>query len=214
MPARRRSTRLLDLDGTLVAPAPGIIGSCRYALEQLGVPPPDPADLRWIIGPPLRASFAALLGEGGDPEAALRHYRERYAASGLYEATPYPAILEVLEERKRSGDRLILCTAKPWVFAERVVSHFGFAPLLSAVYGPELDGRFDDKADLIERLLQVEALDADAVSMVGDREHDVRAAARNGVPTIGVLWGYGSEAELTNAGAALLIREPRELLST
>jgi phosphoglycolate phosphatase-like HAD superfamily hydrolase len=51
------------------------------------------------------------------------------------------------------GARLILCTAKPKIFAERVVEHFGFASLLSAVYGPELDGRFDDKGDLIEHLL-------------------------------------------------------------
>ena len=48
--------------------------------------------------------------------------------------------------------------------------------------------------------------------MVGDREHDVHAAARNGIPSIGVLWGFGGEAELKNAGATLIIREPGELL--
>jgi len=212
MPARKRSTLLLDLDGTLVDPAPGIIGSCRFALTELGVPVPDDADLSWIIGPPLRASFAKLLGERGDPEAALRLYRQSYTSGGLYDAMPYETMLEVLQQRVASGSRLILCTAKPRIFAERVVEHFGFAPLLSAVYGPELDGRFDDKGDLIEHLLEVELLSPDQVCMVGDREHDVLAAARHGIPTVGVLWGYGSEAELTGAGAAVVIREPRELL--
>ena len=37
--------------------------------------------------------------------------------------------------------------------------------------------------------------------MVGDRSFDVVGAARNGVPTVGVLWGYGSAEELRNAGA-------------
>ena len=212
MPVRRRSTLLLDLDGTLVDPAPGIIGSCRFALAQLGAPVAEEADLTWIIGPPLRASFAKLLGEGGDPEAALDLYRQRYTSGGLYDAVAYPTMLEVLRQRVAADSRLILCTSKPRVFAERVVEHFGFAPLLNAVYGPKLDGRFDDKGDLIEHLLEVEHLSADQVCMIGDREHDVRAAARHGIPTVGALWGYGTEAELTGAGAAVVIREPRELL--
>jgi phosphoglycolate phosphatase len=47
--------------------------------------------------------------------------------------------------------------------------------------------------------------------MVGDREHDVFAAARHGIPTVGVLWGYGGRAELEAAGAALLIETPEAL---
>lgn len=49
--------------------------------------------------------------------------------------------------------------------------------------------------------------------MVGDREHDVLAAAQNGTPDVGVLWGQGSAAELEAAGAAIIIREPFELLA-
>ena len=40
--------------------------------------------------------------------------------------------------------------------------------------------------------------------MVGDREHDVKGAARNGLPCIGALYGYGSAAELHAAGAVAL----------
>jgi len=212
MPVRKRPILLLDLDGTLVDPAPGIIGSTQYVLRELGLPVPEATDLRWVIGPPLRVTFAKLLGREADVEAAVRLYRERYADGPLFDAEPYPTMHEVLETRVRSGTRLILCTAKVKSFAQRVVDHFGFSPLLSAVYGPELGGRFDDKGDLIEHLLASEALGPDQVCMVGDREHDVHAATRNGVPSIGVLWGYGSEAELKGAGVTLIIREPRELL--
>ena len=37
--------------------------------------------------------------------------------------------------------------------------------------------------------------------MIGDRMHDVQAARANAVRSIGVLYGFGSEAELRNAGA-------------
>ena len=41
MPIRARSTLLLDLDGTLVDPAPGILGCYRRALASFSVFPPD-----------------------------------------------------------------------------------------------------------------------------------------------------------------------------
>ena len=37
--------------------------------------------------------------------------------------------------------------------------------------------------------------------MVGDREHDVLGARENGLPCIGVLFGYGSRQELEAAVA-------------
>ena len=212
MAARRRKTLLLDLDGTLVDPAEGIIGSCRYAMARMGHPINDDEDLNWIIGPSLRTTFARLLGERGDPELAVRHYRERYLEWGLTAAAPYPGVPEALAERRAGGTRFFLCTAKPAVFAKRVVEVFGFVDLLDGVYGPELDGRFDDKGDLIAHLMDVERLQKDELCMVGDREQDVRAARRNGIPTVGVLWGYGGRDELSAAGAEIIIASPAELV--
>ena len=36
--------------------------------------------------------------------------------------------------------------------------------------------------------------------MVGDRDHDVLGALQNGLPCLGVTWGYGSVEELLTAG--------------
>ncbi len=55
---------LVDLDGTLVDPKPGLIGSIQYALDKLGHPVPPADELLWMIGPPLRVSFPAA-GLGG-----------------------------------------------------------------------------------------------------------------------------------------------------
>jgi phosphoglycolate phosphatase len=41
--------------------------------------------------------------------------------------------------------------------------------------------------------------------MVGDRRHDVEGAHANGLEAVGVLWGYGSRAELEAAGADVLL---------
>jgi phosphoglycolate phosphatase len=204
----RRSALLVDLDGTLTDPAEGIIGCFRLALETLGRIAPPAAELHWIIGPPLRGCFAEALNGEGDPEEALQHYRARYSTTGLFEAFVYDGVQETLTELRATGMRLFLCTAKPLVYAERILTHFGLEHHFEAAYGDELGGRFQDKADLIAHILEREKLDADDCCMWGDRKHDVLAATRNGIPTIGALWGYGGAEELRAAGAAAFCEAP------
>ena len=207
----RRGALLVDLDGTLTDPAEGIIGCFRLALETLGRIAPPAAELHWIIGPPLRGCFAEALNGEGDPEEALKIYRGRYSTDGLFEAFVYDGVKETLGELRAAGTRLFLCTAKPLVFAERILGHFDLARHFEGSYGDELGGRFQDKADLIAHILERERLEAHDCCMWGDRKHDVLAAARHGIPTIGALWGYGGADELRAAGAAALCEAPLQV---
>jgi phosphoglycolate phosphatase len=207
----RRSALLIDLDGTLTDPAEGIVGCFRMALEALGQNPPPAAELTWIIGPPLRGCFAEFLGAQGDPEEALKVYRSRYATVGLFEAVVYDGVDEALADLRASGARLFLCTAKPVVYAERILRHFNLDRHFEAAYGDELGGRFQDKADLVAHILETEGLEAADCCMWGDRKHDVLAANRHAIPTIGALWGYGGADELRAAGAAVLCASPSEV---
>ena len=47
--------------------------------------------------------------------------------------------------------------------------------------------------------------------MVGDRENDIRGARENQLFSVGVLYGYGSRAELEEAGAAAIAETVEEL---
>jgi phosphoglycolate phosphatase len=47
--------------------------------------------------------------------------------------------------------------------------------------------------------------------MIGDRAHDIRAGRACRTRTIGVLWGAGDHAELTDAGADHIVGHPSEL---
>ena len=206
-----RNVLLVDLDGTLIDPAEGIVGCFRFALEALGRPAPAAADLTGIIGPPLRRSFAERLGGAVDAEAALAIYRSRYASEGIFEAIVYEGVPGALEALNDAGARLILCTAKPHVYAIRILERFDLARHFEAAYGAELDGRFEDKGDLIAHILDKSGIDASDCVMWGDRKHDVVAARRHAIPTIGALWGYGGADELREAGAAALCAAPVEV---
>ena len=202
---------LVDLDGTLVDPKPGLIGSIQYALQQLGEPVPHADELLWMIGPPFRVSFPKLLGRNDRTEEAIAHYRRRYFDGGMYDAIVYQGIIEALDALAASGCRLFVATAKPHFYAKPILEHFDLARRFIAIHGPELDGTRDHKSDLIAHMIAEHRIRPETALMIGDREHDVIAAKRNGMRAIGVTWGYGSIDELTAAGASALCEAPLSL---
>ncbi len=202
---------LVDLDGTMIDPKPGIVGSVQFALERLGRDVPAVRDLEWVIGPPLRVTFAKLGLVDGGIEEALRLYRENYRAGAMYDFVVYQGIADALATLAGQGHRLIVATSKPHVFARPIIERAELAHYYSAIHGAELDGRHDDKAELIAHIVDVEGVDRASAVMVGDRLFDVVGAKRNDIPCIGVTWGYGSPEELSEAGAAALCRAPRDL---
>ncbi len=204
---------LLDLDGTLTDPQIGITRCIGHALVSMGQTPPETRDLLFAIGPPLRASFATLLNttDTVQIETAMTLYRERFATIGLFENTVYDGVPDMLANLGSAGYRLFLATAKPHVYATRILKHFNLHLPFASIYGAELDGTHQDKRDLLAFLLAREPLDAESCVMVGDRLHDIHAAQANGCASIGVTWGYGSATEL--AGADERCDGPRKLLS-
>ena len=209
----RTSNLLFDLDGTLTEPALGITRSYQYALAALGRDVPPAGELLHFIGPPIRKNFALLLG-AGEPalvERAVSLYRERYAHTGLFENEVYPGVEAMLEDLRAAGLRLFVATSKPAPFIAPILERFRLAHFFSGAYGPPFDGTLDDKADLLAHLISAERLDPAATLMIGDREHDVFAARRNHVRTVGVTYGYGTREELSAAGADFICDTPAEV---
>lgn len=203
---------LFDLDGTLTDPAMGITGSIRYALKQMNRPIPSHEELLAFIGPPLIPAFESMLGmTNAEAKEALRHYRVYFSETGLFENTPYPGIDEALTRLTNRGIRLYVATSKPEVFAERILRHFGLAHHFAGICGASLDETRTAKGDVIRYALGKIDDPAARILMVGDRQHDVLGAEENGLPAMGVLWGYGSREELTDAGARILADSPEKM---
>ncbi|WP_104162157.1 HAD family hydrolase [Arthrobacter sp. ZGTC212] len=66
--------------------------------------------------------------------------------------------------------------------------------------------------DILQSALDSSSLTAEDTIFVGDSVWDVKAAAELKIPTIGLLCGGTSEAELRDAGATEIWENPRELL--
>lgn len=192
---------LFDLDGTLTDPASGITRCIQHALLKLGRRPPPAEHLLRYIGPPLRGTFVELLAteESAMIDAAIAHYRERFAEVGMYENEVYRDVPSGLMQLRDAGHRLWVVTSKPQVYALRIVEHFGLTSLFQGVCGSELSGENVEKTELITHVLTCERLDPSSTWMIGDRAQDITGGRASGTGTIGVLWGYGSEEELAKA---------------
>ncbi|MDH6279569.1 phosphoglycolate phosphatase [Prescottella agglutinans] len=195
---------LFDLDGTLTDSALGIHNGFRHALAAVGRPEPTAEMLATVIGPPLMDSMHAMGLDEATTAAALAAYFDRYDAVGWSENEVYDGIEPMLTLARDTGARLAVATSKTEKFAIRILEHFGLAGYFEVIGGASSDGSRRAKADVIEHVLGGLGIPATVgavadVVMIGDREHDVHGAARWGIPTVFVEWGYGSTAEAEGA---------------
>ena len=215
---QRPTAVLFDLDGTIIDSLVPFAASVNHTLRAYGLPPREPEDLVEFLGPPTHEMFSALFG--ANPElvnAAVTTYREHYARTGAATTRVYDGVPELL---RHLHDRtaLAVATSKVITSAVMLLEGLGLAQEFDVIMGPDPSAINESKGVTIARALAALG-EANGVRvggfasavMVGDRRFDVIGAREHGLPTIGVLWGAGSEQELREAGAAALVRRPDEI---
>lgn len=206
-----RKTILFDLDGTLTDSGEGIINCVIYALERFGLPIPDRESLRYFVGPPLHESFIRQGVPADRAEEAVAVYRERYIPIGKFENSPYPGVRELLEALKAEGHILYVATSKPEQMSIDILEHFDLAKYFDRICGATMDTSRTNKEAVIAYLLNQNEC-TDHIVMVGDTKFDVIGAKSHGIPCIGVSWGYGTVAEMQEAGAVSIADTMQALL--
>ena len=202
---------LFDLDGTLTDPMTGITKSVQYALKKQGIIENDLWNLTKFIGPPLKESFQKFYGMSKEEaQKAVEDYREYFSPIGIFENIIYDGMEEMLTKLKKEGMRLCVATSKPEEFAKRILEHFQLEEYFEFVGGALMDGR-TNKAEVIAYVLSEIKAEKEQTIMVGDREHDILGAKKNGIESIGVLYGYGDKNELQDAGADLIVEDVTQL---
>lgn len=206
---------LFDLDGTLLNTRDGIVESVQEAIAGEGIFIDDLCLLERHIGPPLKDGFIEYYGFDSDTaDKVVNEYRRIYREKGIPGTRPYEGMKECLQILKDSGFHLIVATSKPEHLAKAFLEHFHMEGFFEDICGSVEQGECQrrSKAEVIEYVLSHNGiLDLQQVTMVGDRKHDVEGAAVFGIPCVGVLFGFGGEKELMEAGAAATVKDCKEL---
>ena len=204
-----RADLVFDLDGTISDPLLGIFRCINHALRSHGLAEVSEAQVAILIGPPLDVTFRTLVPDCDDTdvESLVLSYRERYARLGYAENVLYQGIAEAIAILRTSGRQLGVCTSKRVDFAERILERFEVRAFFSFVDGGDVG---ISKQSQLERLRATGQVGPESI-MIGDRAVDIDAAIANGLGSAGVLWGYGTEAELKSAGAGSILQRTDEL---
>ena len=200
---------VFDLDGTLFDAEEGIVSSVRKAMKEMGLEIPQGAQLRQVVGPPLRYSFHDLLNV---PSERLDEAADRYAhifrSEGMYRYSVYPGIRTMLRVLKENGIYVALASSKPRDLCEHILRHYGLRHFFDRVIGETDSHAKLGKPEMIRRALPEHY---ERAAMVGDRLYDMEGAKAAGVDGVGAVYGCGSVEELRRAGATLLVSDADEL---
>jgi phosphoglycolate phosphatase len=209
---QRREIVLFDLDGTLSHSEPGICGTLKLALAEVGLPVPSDELLRTAIGPPFTTGLPEIGVPADRVDEVTIAYRAMYEETGLFDTTMYDGVTDLLDELADAGHTLCVATSKPETSARRVIGHFDLMGQFKVIGAASDDYALHTKADVIASVLdRLGLVGGEEIVMIGDRRFDVEGAASHGIDTIGVTWGYGSREELHAAGAWAIAEHPSEV---
>lgn len=205
-----------DLDGTLTDSGPGIINSAIHALSKFGIEIKDKKELYPFIGPPLSESFRDMFHLNEEEVIlAIKYYREHYKIHSLIDGNSvYEGIVELLEELKNHGVKLVVATSKPVHLANEVLEHFGLIKYFDFISGAEKDVRIHKHEVIAYALETLNIKNLDEVIMIGDRKYDVIGARKNGLKCIGILYGgYSTLEEFIEVKADYIVNKPNDIIN-
>lgn len=180
---------VFDWDGTLMDSEAQIVACMQAAIDDLGLAPRTPEQIKNIIGLGLREAVATLYPEepGSLVERMADRYREHWLAR-THEASLFPGVEETLGLLHEEGYLLAVATGKGRKGLDKVLRKTGLAPLFHAT-------RCSDETSskphprMLEEILAETGVASRQTLMIGDTEWDMQMARNAGVHPLAVSYG-------------------------
>lgn len=203
---------LIDLDGTLVDSVPDLAFAADALMRDLGQPEHGETVVRnWVGNGVERLVKRVLTGElhaEPDPtlfEKAYPIYYQHYLDSNGKYSRLYPGVLEGLDYLKGKGFHIGCVTNKaesftlPLLEAKGIRDYFG-----TVVSGDTLPQKKPHPAPLLHAA-KFFNVSPDKSLMLGDSQHDVKAARAAGFQVITVSYGYNHGEDIRDANPDAVI---------
>jgi len=206
---------VFDCDGTLVDGQAAVCDAMEAAFAEAGLPPPERAQVRRIVGLSLPQAVRALAPDAAADRqaAAVGAYKTAFRAAreeGRLEEPLFEGLGDLLAELRGNGWQLAVATGKSDRGLAACLAGHGIADLFASLQTADRHPSKPDPAMLAAALLEAGA-EAEEAVMIGDTTFDMAMARAAGVRAIGVAWGYHTTAELIAAGAEAVAHSVPEL---
>ncbi len=204
---------LFDLDGTLLDTLADIGEAMNTVLSRASFPTHPIDQYKRMVGKGVRSLVEQAVPEGKFSPALLDAMRSEYHTRSDRETKPYPGVHELLDGLKTRGIPFGVLSNKPQVLTEKAVSRFLGNWEIPVVIGAR-DGfpLKPDPSGALEAAAKLKIAATDFI-FLGDTGIDMQTARAADMRPLGALWGFRDRYELTQAGAAVLLERPQELLN-
>ena len=208
---------VFDLDGTLLSTLDTITLHLNNTLRGEGLLEITVEECRAFIGDGARKLVARAVAKSGEVSAEsferiLTTYNAAYNNDPLPLTEPYPGITSLVDELVSRGYRLAVVTNKPEPTAKKLIDHF-FGESFELVIGGRAGAVLKpDPADTLNAISALGYTSSEA-AFIGDTSVDILTARNAKVAlSVGVSWGFRDVAELSTAGADVIINGADELV--
>jgi len=184
---------IFDLDGTLLDTSEGIISAAVRTMYQYGLPVPEKAEHKKLIGPPIQDTFKKLYGLSDEAAMDMANaFRDLYKTDEfLFMAEPYDGIYELFETLVKAGIKVGVATYKREDYAVRLLQQKGFDRYTRYMFGADFEGKLRKNDIILRCLAEMGCTDPQKAVYVGDSKSDGIGANAAGVPFAAVTYGFG-----------------------
>ena len=207
---------VFDLDGTLVNSLDDLADSANATLRAHSFPVHEVEAYRYFVGDGTRKLMERILPQENAAdtifvEQFMSEYKDCYARNLLQKTKPYDGIMEMLEELRRRGIPMAVCTNKHQSAAERIITAL-FPPRMFREIIGDREGlpRKPDPTKVLH-IMKEFGVTGQETAYFGDSSVDMDTASNAETLAVGVLWGFRTEQELREHGADVLLNTPMEL---
>ncbi|MFB1296563.1 HAD family hydrolase [Mycobacterium sp. pW049] len=212
-PEKPNPAVLFDIDGTLVDSNYLHVHAWLRAFDEEGLPV-DGWRIHRGIGMDGTSLVRTLAEDAGqDVLDRLKDGHSRFYKESSSLLTLLPGARDLLRWVALQGLQVVLATSAPEDELATLREVLDCEDIISAVTSSEDVDTAKPKPDIVQVALDRAGVSAQEAVFVGDAVWDCEAARRAGVPSIAVLSGGVSRAELLDAGASAVFGDAGDLLA-
>jgi phosphoglycolate phosphatase len=193
---------VFDWDGTLMDSEARIVTCMQQAARDVGVPVPDDAAARDVIGLGLTEAVQSLFPAAGadGTDALIAAYRDHWLGNEIRPAALFAGARELVEALHRAGYLLAVATGKSRRGLDKVLEESGLGAFFLATRCA--DETFSKPhPQMLQEILTDLDTHPQAAVVVGDTEYDMLMARNAGVDALGVGHGVHATERLLAHGA-------------
>lgn len=205
---------LFDVDGTLIDSNDLHAAAWREAFLHFGVDVPFD-DVRSQIGKGGDNLIPALLPQNlvERSQEEIEEYRSTlYQRDYMPRVVAFAGVRELVERLKQDGKIVILASSANGPELAFNLAVAGVEDLIDGTTSKDDVEHSKPCPDIFQAALVKAGVAAHEAVVVGDTPYDIEAAAKLGIPAIGVLSGGFAEGPLREAGAVAIYEGPEDLL--